>query len=254
VNLVELTSVRKSFLIPSVHRDSVREHFFGLFRPRRFERLEVLRDVSFQVRRGETFGIMGRNGEGKSTLLKILSGIYEPDAGRVDIRAPITPILELGTGWSPELDAVDNVLLIGTIMGLSLREARRVIDPILAFAGLERFANVEVKHFSSGMAERLSYSVAFHAVREVLIIDEVFAVGDAGFKAKCEQRFKELRAKGTTVIVVSHAAEAVGRLCDRAIVLERGGVAFEGTGKDVAQHYVQRTQERGPNVSVGEGH
>ena len=136
----------------------------------------------FELQPGETLGIMGRNGCGKSTLLKIISGIYPPEGGTLTVRAPVTPILELGVGWNPDLDAIDNIYLLGTVMGLSLKELKGAIDEILAFADLERFANLELRHYSSGMASRLAYSVAFRAVRDVLILDEIFAVGDAGFR------------------------------------------------------------------------
>ena len=149
----------------------------------------MLRSVSLSLRPGESLGLMGANGSGKSTLLKILCGIYVPDAGQVVARAPITPILELGVGWNPELNAVDNVFLIGTLMGLSLAELRRDVYAILDFAELRSFAHMQLKHYSSGMAARLAYAVAFRAVRGVLILDEVFAVGDAGFKARCEERY-----------------------------------------------------------------
>ena len=133
----------------------------------------VLDGISFSVERGQTLGIMGRNGCGKSTLLKILSGIYQPDSGAVITRAPLTPILELGVGWNPELDAIDNIMLIGSVMGLTLKELRASTDEILDFAELQRFANLKLQHYSSGMASRLAYAIAFRAVREILILDEI---------------------------------------------------------------------------------
>jgi len=149
MTVIEVSHVSKSFRIPSVRRNTVREHVLGVLDPRQFRELKVLEDVSFEVRAGEALGIMGRNGCGKSTLLKILCGIYLPDRGRVTTRAAITPILELGVGWNPELDAVDNVCLIGAAMGLTLPEIRRRMDEILAFAELEPFANLHLKHYSN---------------------------------------------------------------------------------------------------------
>ena len=219
--VLECSRISKAFRIPTVRRDTVREQVLGALESRGFERLQVLRDVSFSVQPGEALGIMGRNGCGKSTLLKIICGVYEPDTGRVAVTAPITPILELGVGWSPELDAVDNVCLIGAVMGLTLGEIRQRMDAILAFAELERFANLKLKHFSSGMAARLGYAVAFEAVREILVLDEIFAVGDEGFKTKCEVRYQALRRAGHTVVLVSHNPaivdrSAIGRCCSMA--------------------------------------
>src|SRR5262249_5258199 len=144
--LVEVRGVSKAFWVPSVHRHTIREHLFGLLDPRNFQRLQVLDDVSFDLGPGEALGIMGRNGSGKSTLLKIIAGVYLPDRGEVRSRADVTPVLELGVGWNPELDAIDNVMLVGSVMGLSLAEIRRGLDEILAFAELERFANMKLKH------------------------------------------------------------------------------------------------------------
>lgn len=240
MNVIEVRDLGKSFWMPSARRDTIREHALSFFRRRSFERLDVLRSVSFEVRRGETLGIMGRNGSGKSTLLKILCGIYRPDAGAVIVRAPMTPILELGLGWNPELDAVDNVMLIGTAMGMPLREARASLDEILAFAGLERFAGMPLKHYSSGMASRLAYSVAFRAVRDVLVLDEIFAVGDQGFKTRCHARYRELSASGHTVVLVSHDPWTITEFCPRALLLDEGRIAFEGTGSDVVSEYVRR--------------
>ena len=240
MNVIEARQLAKSFRIPSAKRETVREHVLHGFRPRRFERLDVLRSVSFDVRAGETVGIMGRNGSGKSTLLKILAGIYRADGGTLAVRAPITPILELGLGWNPELDAVDNVLLIGTAMGMRLRDARASVDEILAFAGLERFAGMPLKHFSSGMAARLAYSVAFKAVRDVLILDEIFAVGDQEFRTRCEERYRELSAAGHTVLVVSHEPRIISTFCSRALLLEGGSIVFEASGPDVVAEYGRR--------------
>jgi ABC-type polysaccharide/polyol phosphate transport system ATPase subunit len=238
MSLIEVEAVSKGFWIPSVRRDTVREHLLGLLQPRQFQRLQVLDDVSFDLRPGEALGVMGRNGSGKSTLLKIVCGVYPPDRGRVHVRAAVTPILELGVGWNPELDAVDNVLLIGSVMGLSLRQIHQSMDEILTFAELERFANLKLKHFSSGMSARLGYAVAFKAVREVLVLDEIFAVGDAGFKARCEERYWELRALGHTVIIVSHDPRVISSFCDRALLLEGGRIMVDGKASDIAERYV----------------
>ena len=237
--VIEASHLIKRFRIPSVRRETLREHALDLFRPRHYETLTVLDGVSFAVQPGETIGIMGRNGCGKSTLLKILSGIYQPDSGEVTARAPITPILELGVGWNPELDAIDNVCLLGVVMGMSLAQVRAATDEILAFAELERFANLKLQHFSSGMASRLAYSVAFKAVRDVLVLDEIFSVGDAGFKARCEQRYRELTAAGHTVILVSHDRQIISTYCHRALLLERGRVLVEGTGAEVVAKYLE---------------
>ena len=243
---LEVDGVSKSFSIPSVRRETVREHVMAAFKPRQFERLQVLDRVSFSVSRGEAVGIMGRNGSGKSTLLKILSGVYLPDDGRVQVHGSITPVLELGVGWNPELDAVDNILLIGSVMGLSLPEIRRSLDGILAFAELERFAKLKLKHYSSGMSERLGYAIAFKAVRDVLILDEIFAVGDAGFKQRCVQRYLELRAQGRTAVIVSHDPRIVATYCDRALLLDAGRVAFEGCAREAADHYVSSLTQLEP--------
>jgi ABC-type polysaccharide/polyol phosphate transport system ATPase subunit len=249
--LIEARGITKTFRLPSVRRETLREHLIGAFRSVPADRLEVLRGVDLEVGSGESLAIMGRNGSGKSTLLKIICGIYRPDDGSVIVRAPIMPILQLGIGWNPELDAVDNVLVLGTVMGMSLREARASIDEILAFAGLEKFANLQVKHFSSGMASRLTYAVAFQAVREVLILDEIFAVGDAGFRARCEERYVSLIQEGYTVVMVSHDTNTVASFCSRAVLLEDGRVTMSGAGRDVAAEYVSVTSQMTADGAFG---
>jgi len=235
--VLEITDVSKRFLIPSARRETVREHLFGLLRPRHFESLQVLDRVSLCLEPGEALGIMGRNGSGKSTLLKIIAGIYPPDAGRVARHAPMTPLLELGVGWNPELDAIDNVFLIGSVLGLSLREIESSMDEILDFAELASFAHLKLKYFSTGMASRLAYAVAFQAVRDVLILDEIFAVGDFGFKQRCQERYRELHAAGHAILLVSHDPAIIADHCDRALLLDGGRILLDDTPHEVAQAY-----------------
>jgi ABC-type polysaccharide/polyol phosphate transport system ATPase subunit len=241
--LIELSGVSKHFTIPSVRRETVREHALDFFRPRPQELLRVLEDVSLELRKGESLGLMGRNGCGKSTLLKIISGIYTADGGSVTVRVPITPILELGVGWNPDLDAVDNIELLGTVMGMTLRELRAATAEILEFAGLERFANLELRHYSSGMASRLAYAVAFRAVRDVLILDEIFAVGDAGFKERCQARYTDLHRAGHSMLLVSHDPRTITAFCDRALLLEGGRIVMTGKAAAVADRYVRMLTE-----------
>jgi ABC-2 type transport system ATP-binding protein len=238
VALIEVAEVSKAFWIPSVRRETIREHVMGMLKPRGFQRLQVLDEISLEVRAGEALGIMGRNGSGKSTLLKIMCGVFPPDGGRVNTCASITPILELGLGWNPELDAVDNVYLLGSVMGLTLQQIRKSMDEIFAFAELERFANQKLMHYSSGMSARLGYAVAFQAVREVLVLDEIFAVGDAGFRARCEAKYEQLRSRGHTVILVSHDARVVSTFCDRAVLIDGGHVVMDAPASEVAARYM----------------
>ena len=246
--VVDVHGVSKAFKIPTERRDTLREHVLGLFEPRQFRRLQALDEVTIEIRSGEALGIMGRNGCGKSTLLKVICGIFPPDRGAVKVRAPITPILELGVGWNQELDAVDNVCLVGSIMGLTLWELRRRMAEILDFAELENFAHLKLKHYSSGMAARLAYSVAFAALREVLVLDEIFAVGDAGFRAKCEARFQQLHASGHTIILVSHAGAIVNQFCDRAVLMENGRILEIGSPSSVSSAYLAQVATRRPGA------
>ena len=238
MSVIEVRDIQKSFRIPSARRETVREHALSFFRRRTFRELRVLDGVSFDLAPGETLGIMGRNGCGKSTLLKIIAGIYQPDGGAVVVHAPITPILELGVGWNPELDALDNVYLVGTVMGMTLAELEEATPEIFDFAGLGEFKNLQLKYFSSGMAARLAYSIAFRAVREgVLILDEIFAVGDAEFRERCKERYREIHRAGNAIMLVSHNPDHIAGFCERAVLLEKGRVTFQGTGQDVAQAY-----------------
>ncbi len=198
----------------------------------------ALDDVSFEVEQGEVVGIVGRNGAGKTTLLKILSRITEPTRGYADLRGRIGSLLEVGTGFHPELTGRENVFLNGAILGMKRKEVARKFDEIIEFAGVEKFIDTPVKRYSSGMYVRLAFSVAAHLEPEILIVDEVLAVGDAEFQKRCLGRMDAIGKSGRTVIFVSHNMPTVTRLCQRAILLDRGRVVLDGRSEDVTAHYL----------------
>ena len=210
------------------------------------ELLWALRDVSFEVQPGEAVGVIGRNGAGKSTLLKILSRITEPTAGRAELYGRASSLLEVGTGFHPELTGRENISLNGAILGMRRGEIRRRFDEIVAFSGVERFIDTPVKHYSSGMHMRLAFAVAAHLEPEILIVDEVLAVGDAEFQKKCLGKMGSVAREGRTVIFVSHNMAAVSNLCRRGLVLEQGRVAYAGTQAEAVARYLTscRTPER----------
>jgi len=198
----------------------------------------ALNGASFEINHGETVGIIGRNGAGKSTLLKILSRITHPTEGRAEIFGRVGALLEVGTGFHPELTGRENIFLSGTIMGMSKPEIRRDLDEIVAFAEIEKFLDTPVKRFSSGMYLRLAFSVAAHLDADILIVDEVLAVGDANFQKKCLGKMEEVGTRGRTVLFVSHSMPSVSRLCQRVIVLEKGGVVADGTPSEAIGRYM----------------
>jgi len=193
----------------------------------------ALKDVSFDVKVGQAVGIIGRNGAGKTTLLKLLSRITEPTEGRAILRGRVGSLLEVGTGFHPELTGKENVYLNGAILGMSRAEINERFDQIVEFAEVERFLDTPVKRYSSGMQVRLAFAVAAHLEPEILIVDEVLAVGDERFQAKCMDRIRGIRAGGTTIFFVSHAMEQVAALCDRVLVLDQGHVRFDGSVLDL---------------------
>jgi lipopolysaccharide transport system ATP-binding protein len=203
----------------------------------------ALRDVSFEVRRGEVVGIVGRNGAGKSTLLKVLSRITEPTAGEVDLHGRVGSLLEVGTGFHPELTGRENVYLNGAILGMTRREIARKFDEIVAFAEVEKFLDTPVKHYSSGMYMRLAFAVAAHLEPEILVVDEVLAVGDAAFQKKCLGKMGDVAREGRTVLLVSHNAYAISRLCAKGICLEAGSVVRVGSVREALSAYHQLLEE-----------
>jgi lipopolysaccharide transport system ATP-binding protein len=203
----------------------------------------ALRGVSFDVGRGEVLGVIGPNGAGKSTLLTILSRITEPTAGRAEIRGRVSSLLEVGTGFHPELSGRDNIFLNGAILGMSRAETRRKFDEIVEFSGVREFIDIAVKRYSSGMQVRLAFAVAAHLDPEVLLLDEVLAVGDAAFQAKCHARVEEMARGGRTVLFVSHDVNSVVRLCQNAIVLRKGRIAYRGPAQQAAEQYLLGGEE-----------
>lgn len=203
------------------------------------EEFWALRDVSFEIQQGDVVGIVGRNGAGKSTLLKILSQITEPTSGRARIRGRIASLLEVGTGFNPELTGRENIFLNGSILGMARAEIRQKFDEIVSFADVERFLDTPVKRYSSGMYVRLAFAIAAHLEPEILIIDEVLAVGDAAFQKKCLGKMEDVASNGRTVIFVSHDLDSVSRLCRSGILLDQGRTVFQGGISEVVSRYVQ---------------
>jgi len=221
---------------------SLREDLVGAFRRERQKteprHIWALRNVSFEVAPGERVGVIGRNGAGKSTLLKLLSRITAPTEGRAEIRGQVGSLLEVGTGFHPELTGRDNINLAGAILGMRRREIDAKLDDIVEFAGVSQFLDTPVKRYSSGMYLRLAFSVAAHLEPEILLVDEVLAVGDADFQKKCLGRMEEIGASGRTVLFVSHSMPSVLRLCDRVILFDQGGVLADGRPRDVLRQYL----------------
>jgi lipopolysaccharide transport system ATP-binding protein len=219
---------------------------------RRSEEFWAVRDVSFKVERGEALGIIGHNGAGKSTILKLLANITSPSSGEIRISGRLSALIEVGSGFHPELSGRENIYLSGSIMGMRRREIDAKLDSIVEFAGVRQFIDTPVKRYSSGMYVRLGFAIAAHLDPEILLLDEVLAVGDAAFQAKCMQRIKELEAGGTTIVFISHDLTAVERLCQRVILMRHGQIALEGKTRDVIKEYHQATTAgAGANAHTG---
>src|SRR5688572_4833342 len=237
--VVTVDGVSKRFRMPREKAHTLKERVLHPRRSSEYNVLDALKPLSFAVEPGEFFGVVGRNGSGKSTLLKCLAGIYRVDSGELWADGRLASFIELGVGFNPDLAARDNVLINGTLLGLTPREARRRYDAVMDFAELHEFADMKVKNYSSGMLVRLAFSVMIQVDADVLLIDEVLAVGDASFQQKCFDQFARLRRSGTTVLLVTHDMSAVERFCDRAMVLERGHVTDVGETRHVAETYLR---------------
>lgn len=263
---VKVDGVSKAFKLPHEKQSSIKGVFVSMFRGRRtFERQQVLKDISFEIKEGEFFGIVGRNGSGKSTLLKLLAGIYSPDQGTIQVNGKLTPFIELGVGFNPELTGRENIYLNGALLGFSRKQMDAMYDEIVAFAELEKFMDQKLKNYSSGMQVRLAFSIAIRANTDVLLIDEVLAVGDANFQRKCFDYFNKLKAAKKTVVFVSHDVSAVRRMCDRAMLIDQGKIMKFGDGAEIANEYLiinaeeeksekenKKTAKKPPEAPVGE--
>jgi ABC-type polysaccharide/polyol phosphate transport system ATPase subunit len=234
---VSVVNVSKSFKLPHQQYHTLKERALHPFHKRTFDVLQAVNDVSVEIAQGEFFGIVGRNGSGKSTLLKCLAGIYHTDEGELRVRGRLSPFIELGVGFNPDLTARDNVAINAIMLGLSRKQARERFDDIIAFAELEDFLDLRLKNYSSGMTVRLAFAIAIEVDAEILLIDEVLAVGDATFQQKCFDEFHRLKGEGRTILFVTHSMGDVQRFCDRAMLLDKGSVVDIGDPGSIARRY-----------------
>lgn len=252
--VVEVRGVGKTFRIPENRVDSIKERAIHPFRRNPYRELQALSDISFDVHQGEFFGIVGLNGSGKSTLLKILSSIYRADAGTIRTAGRIAPFIELGVGFNPEMTAYENVVLNAVMMGLSRQEATAIVPAVIEFAGLEDFVELKLKNYSSGMMVRLAFSVMVQAEADIMLIDEVLAVGDASFQQKCEDAFHQMREAGKTIVLVTHDMNSIEKFCHRAMMIHDGKMSIIGSPKDVSDWYLRanfREEDERPGYHAG---
>ena len=239
--IIEVTDVSRHFVLHHERPKTFQELFVRTLERDRGRREDfcALKDINLTVYPGESLGIIGRNGSGKSTLLKLIAGLMQPTAGSVKVYGTIAALLEVGAGFHPDLSGRENIYLNGAFLGLPKKRLARIVPEVIAFSELEHFIDVPVKHYSSGMYMRLGFSIAIHVDPDILITDEVFAVGDDAFRAKCEATISDFRKRGKTMLFVSHALAQVLALCDRAIWLDQGQVLAAGSSEHVARQYRQ---------------
>lgn len=231
------------FNIASERVDNLKEYFIKLIkRELMFKEFMALRDVSFEVKKGEAWGIIGTNGSGKSTLLKLICGILKPYRGTVEVNGSIAPMIELGAGFDGDLTASENIFLNGAVLGYDKKFMQEHFDEIVEFAELQDFLEMPIKNYSSGMAARLGFAIATVVRPDILICDEVLAVGDYAFQQKCERRMNEMRKEGTTLLYVSHSIESVKEVCDHALWLDKGVVRMSGDVEKVAEAYMEAVE------------
>lgn len=239
-NAVEVRNLHKSFRLPTERSWGLKQAIFNRMRGvKGYKDQKVLKGLNFTIKKGEFVGIVGRNGSGKSTLLKILAGIYYPSKGEILINGNLVPFIELGVGFNPELTGRENVYLNGALLGFSNKEMDAMYDDIWEFAELKEFQDQKLKNYSSGMQVRLAFSIAIRAKGDILVLDEVLAVGDAAFQQKCNNYFASLKEQGQTIILVTHSMENVRKFCTRAIMIEGGKIVHDGDPKEVSEKYLE---------------
>lgn len=237
---IEVKNVSKAFKLPHESKSSLKQHFVGLFSKKPgYERFEALKDINFTVNKGDFFGIVGRNGSGKSTLLKIISGIYQPTSGAVKLNGTLTPFIELGIGFNTELTGRENVYLNGSILGLTKKQIDDLYDEIVDFAELHKFMDQKLKNYSSGMSVRLAFSIAIRAQNDLLLLDEVLAVGDINFQKKCFDYFQKLKSEKKTVVFVTHDMGAVKEYCNKAVLINDSKIVLTEDVNDVLEKYME---------------
>ncbi len=249
---IEVETLTKVYDLPLRPVDTLKEQLLHPLRSRRSAELRALDGITFDVHRGEFFGIAGANGSGKSTLLKVLANVYAADSGTVRTAGQVAPFIELGVGLNPDLAAFDNVVISGVMMGLTPDRARELYPEIIEFAGLERFTAVKLKNYSSGMRVRLAFSVMAQVDADILLIDEVLAVGDAEFREKCLTRLRQLRDAGKTIVLVTHGMETITKECDRGMLLRHGSIVFEGDPTEVARRYFAEQAGKAEDEEAGD--
>lgn len=240
---IAVKNVHKDFVLPQNKNSSFKQAAVNIVRQNNKTTQHVLNGVSFDIHKGDFFGIVGRNGSGKSTLLKILAGVYSPTQGEVQVNGGITPFIELGVGFNPELSGRDNVFLNGALLGYNRKQVSKMYQEIVEFAELEQFMDQKLKNYSSGMQVRLAFSIAIMARNDILIFDEVLAVGDEAFQAKCMDVFEKYKASGQTVVLVTHDMASVKRFCNRAVFIEDGDVKGLGDPRKIADEYSKSNRE-----------
>lgn len=238
-NVVEVTNLSKTFKIPIDKASGIKQLIIKFARRKKqgYREFNVLDDINFEIKKGEFFGIVGRNGSGKSTLLKLIAGIYTPNNGVVRVNGSLTPFIELGVGFNPELTGRENIFLNGALLGFSRDEMGEMYDEIVEFSELKDFMEERLKNYSSGMQVRLAFAIAVRAKSDILLIDEVLAVGDSAFQQKCFDYFDQLKREKRTIVFISHDMSAVKRYCDRCILVEKGKVILEGNPEKIAREY-----------------